>query len=177
MKNYDCNEWHLEYDHGTWIEDDEDWHFAVIYYKHLNIKYPLELFVISGNETIGQKTEATSKKLSDGKKIDIAPLTDYNISYDEHKGQRLESSDNKLWSNCIKILQKMDNPISVLQLRRSYNESFGELLEVKTLNRMLYDKLRQGMIVQYPPNINQKNKKPLWSLCKSDIKDKSQYLK
>lgn len=53
LNKLERTQWHLEYDHGTWIEDATDWEIAQIYYFKYCHNAPFELQVVIGNDMVG----------------------------------------------------------------------------------------------------------------------------
>ncbi len=210
LSKFDLNEWHLEYDHGTWVENATDWEIALLYYHHYCSKAPFALRVVIGNDIVGgaqpgsdgkgtdsplNSPPSKRNKLnngSDGRRdrgknalnAVIPPPTNYSIinamdivTRNDIGGalsHGMNAEDRKrgygelegLWREIVTVLRESRDPAgtTVLSIRRQLPS--GTMPKVRKLNKILYEQMRRGNLIRYPPPPNGPNQKPLWSLCR-----------
>eukprot|EP00484_Ammonia_sp_Unknown_P021157 CAMPEP_0197037080 /NCGR_PEP_ID=MMETSP1384-20130603/14381_1 /TAXON_ID=29189 /ORGANISM="Ammonia sp." /LENGTH=235 /DNA_ID=CAMNT_0042467333 /DNA_START=14 /DNA_END=721 /DNA_ORIENTATION=+ len=190
LKQHQLNEWHLEYDSGTWLEDDGDWAIFNVYYHHLLKRHGelvMEMYVVIGNDMVGGNDSVSApplkkSKSNDGNAVVVPPPTFYapvhanrkmnvmhsyqNDSHHRHEhAQQHSTEEEQLWTRIVRILQSSTKPVSVLEIRRR----FDCMPKASRLNKILYHQMRNGNLIMYPPNDKHRNQKPLWTICRASV--------
>mmetsp|Transcript_51488 Transcript_51488/g.62979 ORF Transcript_51488/g.62979 Transcript_51488/m.62979 type:complete len:249 (+) Transcript_51488:21-767(+) len=149
IKRNNVSIFHLEYDNSTWIEDNNDWEIYLDYYNNVSqngshkLKKELYLYVVMGNDTVGQTLIKHDTKDNNDEEINPPKAKKQKLNDDNDTKTNNDSRNNTEMDVNIHLNERIQIPSKTVKKYDNYISKCDTLWEC--IKIILMNEYKRGM--------------------------------